>query len=143
MNKKERKSLVELDNPKISKRRQCQLLGVSRSSLYYEPKGFSEMDLRIMRAIDEQYLKTPFHGIRRMYHALKKQGFQVGRNKVGRLMRHMGLVAMVPGPHTSKKKKDHKIYILICLETGRSADPTRYGALISPTCPCRVVSCTW
>jgi putative transposase len=45
-----------------------------------------------------------------MYHALKKQGFQVGKNKIGRLMRHMGLVAMAPGPHTSKKKKGHKIY---------------------------------
>jgi len=65
---------VELDNPRISKSRQCRLLGISRSSLYYERKGFSEEDLKIMRAIDEQYLKTPFYGRRRMYQALKKTG---------------------------------------------------------------------
>jgi len=63
-----------------------------------------------MRAIDEQYLKTPFYGRRRMYQALKRQGFRIGQKKVGKLMRHMGLVAMAPGPHTSKKKREHKIY---------------------------------
>jgi len=86
------------------------LLGVSRSSLYYEPKGFSKEDLRVMRAIDEQYLKTPFYGRRRMYQALKRQGFHVGQKKVGKLMRHMGLMAMAPGPHTSRKKRENKIY---------------------------------
>ncbi len=110
MKKKDRKDLVEPDNPEISKTRQCKLLGISRSSLYYEPKGFSEKDLRIMKAIDEQYLKTPYYGRRKMYKALKRQGFRVGEKKVRKLMRHMGLVAIAPGPHTSRKKKGHKIY---------------------------------
>ena len=63
-----------------------------------------------MKAIDEQYLKTPFYGRRRMHQALKKKGYQVSEKKVRRLMQHMGLVAIAPGPNTSRKAKEHKIY---------------------------------
>lgn len=105
-----RKSLIEPDDPEISKSRQCQLLGISRSSLYYEAKGLSERDLSIMRAIDEQYLKTPYYGRRRMRQALRRRGYQVSEKKVRRLMQLMGLKAMAPGPSTSRKSQENKTY---------------------------------
>ncbi len=110
MSYKERKSLIELDNRGISKSRQCQLLGISRSSLYYESKGISKRDLSLMRAIDEQYLKTPYYGRRRMRQALKRRGFQVSEKKVRSLMQIMGLKAMAPGPSTSRKSPENKTY---------------------------------
>ncbi len=63
-----------------------------------------------MRAIDKQYLKTPYYGRRRMHKAMKQQGFDVGEKKVRGLMKRMGLRAMAPGPNTSRKAKGHKIY---------------------------------
>jgi len=86
------------------------LLGVSRSSTYYRPKGPSERDLKLMRAIDEQYTKTPYYGRRRMRVALRKRGFNVGEKRVRRLMRQMGLQAIAPHPYTSKKAPENKIY---------------------------------
>jgi putative transposase len=70
-----RKALVEPGHPQLSLVRQCQLLGVSRSSLYYQPVGPSEEELTLLRLIDEQYLKTPFYGSRRMTVHLRQQGF--------------------------------------------------------------------
>ena len=110
MTQKERKSLVEPDNTDLSLSRQCSLLSISRSSLYYKHKGFSERDLAIMRAIDEQYLKTPYYGRRRMREALRWKGYHVSEKKVRRLMQHMGLKAIAPGPFTSKKSPGHKVY---------------------------------
>jgi len=110
MSKEERKSMIEPYNRKISRSRQCKLLGISRSSTYYQPKGLSKRDIKLMRAIDEQYLKTPYYGRRRMRLALKKRGFQVSEKKVRRLMQLMGLKAMTPGPSTSAKHPEHKVY---------------------------------
>jgi len=102
--------MIELDNSRISRKRQCELLGISRSSTYYQPKGISKRDQVLMRAIDEQYLKTPYYGRRRMHLALKKMGYQVSEKKVRRLMKLMGLKAIAPGPSTSKKHPEHKVY---------------------------------
>ncbi len=110
MSKTQRKVMIEPDNTKLSRKRQCELLGISRSSTYYQPKGITKRDLKLMRAIDEQYLKTPYYGRRRMRLALKKRGYQVSEKKVRRLMQLMGLKAMVPGPSTSKKHPEHKVY---------------------------------
>ena len=65
---------MDLEDGEVSIRRQCALLGVSRASLYYEPAGESEENLRIMRLIDEQYTRTPFFGSRRMRVGLREQG---------------------------------------------------------------------
>ncbi len=110
MSRTQRKVMIEPDNTKLSRKRQCELLGISRSSTYYQPKGISKRDLKLMRAIDEQYLKTPYYGRRRMRLALKKRGYQVSEKKVRRLMQLMGLEAMAPGPSTSKKHPEHKVY---------------------------------
>ena len=91
-------------------RRKCTLLGVSRSSLYYEPATASPAQLEMMRILDEQYLKTPFYGARRYRDKLCKQGFNVSRSRVRRLMRIMGLEAIYQKPKTSKASPAHKKY---------------------------------
>jgi putative transposase len=90
--------------------RQCQLLGVSRSSLYYQPVGPAEEELTLLRLIDEQYLKTPFYGSRRMTVHLRQQGFSVNRKRVQRLMHQLGLQAIYPKPKLSQPHPEHKVY---------------------------------
>jgi putative transposase len=94
----------------LSVRRQCELLGLSRSSLYYEPAGETLEDLRLMRLIDEQYTACPFYGSRRMTAWLVEQGEEVNRKRVQRLMRVMGLEAIYPKPRLSAAGKGHRIY---------------------------------
>ena len=91
-------------------RRQCELLGLSQSSLYYEPGGEAAEDLRLMRLIDEQYTARPFYGSRRMTVRLNERGEGVNRKRVQRLMRVMGPEAIYPGPRTTTRSPDHKIY---------------------------------
>lgn len=95
----------------LSVAQQCELVGLPRSSFYYEPMVTeSEENLRLMRQIDELYLKRPFYGSPRMTDWLRVQGFSVNEKRVARLMRLMGLQAAVPGPHTSKPHPQHHIY---------------------------------
>jgi putative transposase len=94
----------------LSVRRQCQLLGLNRSSWYYEPVAESAENLALMRRIDEQYLRTPFFGSRRMAVGLEAQGHDVNRKRVQRLMRVMGLEAIYPKPRTTIAGAGHKIY---------------------------------
>ena len=93
MNPVRRREMVDREHPSLPIVGQCALLGVSRSSIYYRPKGASEEDLSLMREIDRQYLATPFYGSRRMQAWLNRQGFPVSRKRVQRLMRDMGLPA--------------------------------------------------
>jgi putative transposase len=86
------------------------LLGISRSGLYYQPKGTSEKELGLMKMIDQQYLTTPFFGSRKMAAWLKSQGRIVNRKRVRRLMSLMGLKAIYRRPRTSKPAPGHKIY---------------------------------
>ena len=90
--------------------RLCALLGVSRSGLYYRSRGTSEEDLALMQAMDRQYLETPFFGSRRMRVWLERQGMVVGRKRVQRLMRTMGLRAIYRGPRTSRPAPEHRVY---------------------------------
>ena len=80
-----RREIVDREHPKLPIVRQCALLGVSRSSLYYRPKAVSEEDLSLMGEIDRQYLETPFYGSRRMKAWLERRGIQVSRKRVQRL----------------------------------------------------------
>jgi len=86
------------------------LLDISRSGLYYQPKGISEEDLILMKLIDRQYLTTPFYGARKIAVWLKSQGQWVNRKRVRRLMRMMGLKAIYRRPRTSQPAPGHKIY---------------------------------
>jgi putative transposase len=90
--------------------RQCQLLSLNRSSVYYQPIGVTDEDLRLMRLIDEVHLKRPFYGSRRIRDNLQDLGNSVNRKKVQRLMRLMGITALYPKANTSRPGKRHKIY---------------------------------
>ena len=94
----------------ISLSRQCELLGVNRSGLYYEPLGESEENLMLMRLRDEQYTRTPFYGSRKMVEWLDTQGFDVNRKRVTRLMGLLGIEAVYPKPKLSQPGDSHKIY---------------------------------
>ena len=91
-------------------RRQCELLSLSRSSLYYEPLGESPENLRLMRLLDEQYTRAPFYGSRRMVAWLESQGWEVNRKRVSRLMALMGIAAVYPKPRLSQPGEGHRIY---------------------------------
>ncbi len=102
--------MIDVGHPRLSVRRQCELLGLNRASLSYQPATETAENLRLMRKIDEQYLKTPFYGSRRMTVWLIKQGEEVNRKRVRRLMALMGLEAIHPGPRTTVRNPDHKVY---------------------------------
>ena len=92
--------------------RQCQLAGVSRATVYARraPRSASELDLELLRLIDEQYTRRPFFGSRKMVPFLKVQGHWVNRKRVQRLMRILGLAGMAPGPNTSRPHPLHLVY---------------------------------
>ena len=106
----QRRKMVDREHPSLSMTRQCALLGVSRSGLYYRSRGTSEEDLALMQAMDRQYLETPFFGSRRMRVWLERQGMVVGRKRVQRLMRIMGLRAIYRGPGTSRPAPEHRVF---------------------------------
>jgi putative transposase len=102
---------LETDQPGVSLRRQCELIGLNRSSYYYQPIPESPLNLTLMRLIDEQYLRTPFYGYLKMTEYLRqKKEYQVNHKRVYRLMTQMGLRAVAPRPHTSRPNPDHRIY---------------------------------
>jgi len=92
---------VDWDHARLSVRQQCVLLGLPRSSLYYAAVPATAAELALMRRIDEQYLRTPFYGSRRMTAWLCRHGEEINRKRVQRLMRWMGLEAIYPKPHTT------------------------------------------
>ncbi len=106
----DRRSWVEVNHPELSVRRQCELLGLARSTFYYEPTGATPEDLRLMRLIDELYTDYPFFGSRRITETLTDRGEEVNRKRVRRLMREMGLEAIYPKPRLSAAGRGHKIY---------------------------------
>ena len=106
----QRRELVNRRHRHLPIVRQCQLLGVSRSSLYYRAKETSQQDLSLMREIDRQYLETPFYGSRRMKACLERQGKPVSRKRVQRLMRVMGLRAIYRQPRTSRPAPEQRVY---------------------------------
>ena len=110
MSRKQRQAMIDRDRKQLSLVRQCTLLDISRGSVYYQPTTPRAKDLEQMALMDRQYLKTPFYGSRKMQVWLQGQGHPVGRNKVRRLMRLMGLEAIYRRPNTSKPVPGHKIY---------------------------------
>ena len=104
--------MIRKGHPKLSVVRQCSLLGVHRSGVYYKPQGESELNLELMRLMDEHYLHHPFKGANRMYTWLTRdKGYQVSKNRVHRLYyRVMGLRSVMPGKHTSRRHPEHKVY---------------------------------
>ena len=102
--------MVTSDDPSLSVSRQCRLLEVSRSTLYYRPVGHSAETLALMRRIDELYLSYPFYGSRQMVRHLARERVAVGRHRVRRLMRLLGLEAIYRKPRTTVANPDHRVY---------------------------------
>ena len=110
MSRQGRLGVIDREHPRLSLTRQCTLLSLSRSSLYYHPTEVNQYDLELMNLIDHQYLKTPFYGSRRMAAWLRRQGYRVNRKRVRRLMKLMGIIAIYRPPRTSKPSPGHKVY---------------------------------
>ena len=110
MSRDRRKALISDEHSRLSIVRQCELVDISRSSYYYTPSGESEFNLELMGEIDRQFLETPFYGSRQMARHLRRQGYAVGRTRVRRLMRIMGLQAIYQKPRTSTPNTHHQVY---------------------------------
>jgi len=102
--------MVDNHHPKLSQSKQCELLSIHRSGLYYKPCGENEINLKVMDVIDKEYQKMPFYGVARMSEHLKKLGYPVNQKRVRRLYRLMDLRAIFPGSNTSKANQLHKKY---------------------------------
>src|SRR4029453_4471461 len=83
--------MIDRDHPSLSIARQCQLVSISRSGFYYQPSGESELNLMLMRMIDDQHMRTPFYGARQSARLLRREVYIVGRKRIRRLMQKMGL----------------------------------------------------
>ena len=90
--------------------RQCELIGLNRSTYYYQSQRDDRYNQLLMRLIDEEYTRHPFYGIRRITQILKRQGHLVNHKRIARLMRRMGLEAIYPKPNLSKASKAHPKY---------------------------------
>lgn len=108
----QKRQAVEPEHKNIPIARQCELLGLNRSSLYYKARGEADYNERLMKQIDEQYVKTPFYGIAKMTEWLCQQGHSINHKRVRRLMRQMGLEAVYPRRKWGLSIPDtqHKMY---------------------------------
>jgi putative transposase len=103
--------MIEIHHPKISIRRQCELIGLNRATYYWQPADETKLNLELMRLIDQEYTRAPFYGYRKMTVRLNNQhGYTVNHKRVARLMQKMGLQAVYPRPRTSMPDKQHKKY---------------------------------
>ncbi len=102
--------MVEREGGDLPLRMQAELLGISRSSLYYQPVAPSPGEVALKHRIDELYTEYPFYGSRRMAVVLRREGVVVNRKAVQRHMREMGIEGIAPGPNTSKPRQDHRVY---------------------------------
>lgn len=101
MSAPDRRALLDFDHGKLSIRRQCRLLGVTRSSVYRQRQPANDNDLTVMRRLDELFTTWPFLGSRRMAAMLRAEGRRINRKRVQRLMRQMGIAALGPKPRTT------------------------------------------
>jgi len=105
-----KRACIEANHPELSIRRQCELLQLNRATFYRQPGSESDANLALMRRIDEQFLRTPFYGSRRMAEVLGTKRRPLNRKHTQRLMRLMGLEAIYPKPRTTQRDTAHKIY---------------------------------
>lgn len=105
-----RKQIVQTDHPNLSLRAQCRILKISRSSLYYRAVPVRDETLALMKSIDRLFTAYPFFGSRQIVAMLKRDGISVGRHRVRRLMRQMGLEAVYRRPKTSQPNPAHPIF---------------------------------
>ena len=102
--------MVVPNHERLTVERQCQLLQLNRSTYYYQAIETSQEELMMLRLLDEQYLKTPFYGSRKMTKYLREKGYEVNRKRVIRLMKKLGLQTVYPKKRTTIPSQGHKIY---------------------------------
>ena len=102
--------MIEPAHPQISIARQCDLVGLPRSTYYYQGQEESAENLTLMRWLDQQYTDTPYYGVRRMTAWLRSQGYHVHHKRVARLLHTMGIEAIYPTPHLSQGHPTHRVY---------------------------------
>jgi putative transposase len=105
-----KRELIEPGHPQLSIARQCDLVGLLRSTYYYQAQGESAENLYLMHLLDRQYTDTPYYGVRRMTAWLRSQGYAVNHKRVARLLRTMGLETLYPKPRTSQPHPAHRVY---------------------------------
>lgn len=106
-----KRMMIDINDPQMSVRRQCDLLDLNRSTFYWQPASETPLNLELMRLIDREYTKAPSYGYRSMTDRLRiGYGYKVNKKRIGRLMRKMGLKSVAPSPNTSKKGKNHPVY---------------------------------
>lgn len=110
MSTREKILLVKENHKQLSIKRQCELLDMPRSMYYYEPAMEDELNLLLMNIIDEIYTKYPFYGSPKLCESIKRLGYEINIKRIKRLMAKMGIIAIYPGPNTSRRNRDHKIY---------------------------------
>jgi putative transposase len=105
-----KKELIEMNNEQLSIKKQCDLLGLNRSSYYTKPIGLQPQELQILNRMDEIFTDHPYYGNRRMMHVLRAEGYRVGRKKVRRYYQILGIEAIYPKINLSKRNQAHKVY---------------------------------
>ena len=112
MSVSEKRGCIETGRSQLNISRQCELIGLPRTSYYRQPDRVYESpeNLELMRLIDEEYMRHPFYGSRKMRSYLLRKGHKVNRKRVQRLMRKMGIQSIAPKPDTSAPRKEHKTY---------------------------------
>ena len=119
--------MIDPDHPRLSIRRQCELVSISRASFYRQPAGETPENLELMRIIDEAFMETPWYGSRQMARHLRRQGWCVGRKRVRRLMRKIGLSPIYQAPKTSEPHPAAPHLSLPAAASERSSGPIRSG----------------
>ena len=142
MSPSERRDMIRKESTNLSLTRQCKLLKISRSSIYYTPVGFDQATIDLMHEIDRIFTKSPFFSSRQLPAYLLQSGFSSGRHHMRRLIGIMGLQAIYKNPNTSKKHPQHKIwpYLLRKLSITR---PNHVWCSTLPTFQLRTASCIW
>jgi putative transposase len=105
-----KKGLIDMDNPQLSIKQQCEMLGLNRSSYYASPVGLPQHEQNILNRMDEIFTEHPYYGNRRMMHVLRAEGLMIGRKKVRRYYQILGIEAIYPKMNLSKRNQAHKIY---------------------------------
>ena len=128
-----KRELIEAAHPQISIARQCDLVGLPRSTYYYHTQGESAENLTLMRLLDQQYTDTPYYGIRRMPAWLRSQGYAVNHKQVARLLHTMGLETIYPKPRLSQPHPAHRVYLLVAWGADHTGEPSlEYGHYLYP-----------
>jgi len=102
--------MIDKNDKDLSFRKQCKILAVNKSRFYYKGKEINGRDIEIMNLLDEQFLKTPFYGVRRMTKFLQTKGYNIGRGHTRTLLRKMGLLAIYPKKNLSKRNTEHQVF---------------------------------